>query len=116
MSTTIKRVRKDPDIQHGLRLSPSARKESILQSAINISVFEGYLNITRDMVADAANVTNGLVSHYWGCMPDLREQIIKHAVEREILPIIAQGISHQSEHTRNINPELKSRVIKYLSN
>jgi AcrR family transcriptional regulator len=76
------------------RLKPPDRRARILQAAVLLAGRGRgkYLALTRREVARAARVSPALVSHYWGCMPELRKEIMREAIRKEILSIVAQGV------------------------
>lgn len=98
------------------RESPTRRKEEILNAAIELASKIGYLNLTRDGVAEAANTSSGLVTCYFTNMEQLKKAVMDAAIKREILPIIAQGLSLGDEQTFNISSELKQKVLAFLTN
>lgn len=75
-----------------MRLQPEDRRAAILSAAIQLATDGGYLTMTRDTIAEAANVSPALINRYFFTMPNLRMQIMEEAVKREIPEIIAQGL------------------------
>lgn len=98
------------------RETPTIRREEILNAAIELAVKIGYQNITRDGVALAANISSGLVTIYFSPIQELKNAVMKSAIEKEILSIIAQGMSLGDTQAQAITPELKQRVLEFLSN
>lgn len=98
------------------RESPTIRKGEILNAAIELAVKIGYQSITREMVAAVAKTSTGLVTRYFDTMEQLKTEIMKAAIEREIFSIIAQGLSLGDTHAVSINQDLKKRVLEFLSN
>ena len=74
------------------RLDPEDRKASILEAAVKVAQSEGFHNLTRDGVARAARVSPGLVTRYFYAVSELRRAVMTVAVERRLLPLVAQGI------------------------
>lgn len=74
-----------------IHMNPLQRRAQILDKALELSKQRGYLAITRDLVATACEVSPALVSHYFAGMDGLRSEIMRAAVKRECLPVIAQG-------------------------
>lgn len=69
---------------------------------------DGYVNVTRGMVAQAAGVSQASVSNYGRrritngdhprgepIMPRLRDALMRHAVETGDLTVLAQGIANR---------------------
>jgi AcrR family transcriptional regulator len=99
-----------------LRKVPAVRKEEILNAAIDLAMRIGYQKITREAVAKCANTSESLITQYFDSMQHLKRVIIRTAVDREVFSIIAQALSLNDSYIKNISPELKQRVLKYLSN
>lgn len=94
----------------------SERRIQILDAAMELAGKIGYQNITREMVATAANTSCALVTWYFSPMESLKRIVMATAIEREILPIIAQGLSLGDEQTLTIRKELKQKVLVFLNN
>ena len=76
------------------RLSPVDRKTEILAAALRVAEKPGsYAKLTRASVATEASCTEGLVSRYFGTMISLKRAVMRAAVHKENLAIIAQGIA-----------------------
>lgn len=75
----------------------TARKDTlndrVLSAAIDIAIAGSYLQLTRQAIADKAGVSAGTVSNYAGGMDGLREAVLREAIKRPILTIVAQGIA-----------------------
>ena len=59
------------EISHSVsktRANPELRKEHILSVAVTMAETDGYSKITRDKIAEAAGVSMGLVTRYFGTM------------------------------------------------
>lgn len=69
-----------------------ARREQILSAALTLAEGCGYTNVRRDAVALAAGVSQGLVNMYFGNMPGLREELMRHAIRVGNIKVIAQGL------------------------
>ena len=76
----------------------------------------GYTKVTRDAVADAAGVSMGLVSRYFGTMKNLRRDIIRYAIRNDIAEIIAQGLANGDDHARKAPANLKAKAATLLAN
>jgi AcrR family transcriptional regulator len=68
------------------------RREQILDAALVLAIDKGYDRITRDGVATKAEVSQGLVNMYFGDMDGLRSALMKYAVSRGNLKVVAQGL------------------------
>ena len=100
----------------GARMNPLARKEQILQTALDISIEKGYRNVTRIEIARRMQCAKGLITHYYKGIENLRKIVLQSAIQREIIPILAQNLAVWGEETAQLTPELKQKVLKYLTN
>lgn len=97
------------------RVPAAMRKQQILEVAINEAKKSHYNKITRDGVAEAAGVSMGLVTKYFGTMQQLRTQVIRHAVKQSIIEIIAQGIASNDDRAKKASQEDKQKAIELLT-
>lgn len=93
------------------REKPEKRKKEILQVAIDLACNVGYRNITRKMVANEAAVSCPLITKYYPTMDFLKEIVVTSAIEKEILPILAQVITMGDGH--NIKKSLRKKIIAF---
>lgn len=98
------------------RAHPIVRKEEILNAAIDLASKIGYQKITRKKVAESVDISLALVNQYFSTMAQLKKAVMKTAIEREIVSIIAQGISLGDMQTRTIKQELKEKVLSFFTN
>lgn len=90
------------------------RKDAILTAAIDLSIRDGYKQITRDSVAIHAGVSTGLINRHYGTMTLLRRAIMRAAIAREIHQIIAQGLAAGDIYAKNAPDGLKKQATDYL--
>jgi DNA-binding transcriptional regulator YbjK len=93
------------------RANPGLRKAHILAVAVDMSKDIGYQKITRDAVAEAAGVSMGLVTRYFGTMVQLRRDIMRYAVREGVLEIIGQGLAAGDDHAKKAAPELRAKAF-----
>lgn len=98
-----------------VRLSKEERKREILNAAIALAKVSGYRTLTRDGVADRALVSTGLISYHFETMDALKRLVVKTAIEKEILPIIAQALADGDLQARNAPERLKKQALATLS-
>jgi AcrR family transcriptional regulator len=95
-----------------MRLKPGTRRTGILFAAVSVAARVGYLNVTRDAVAQAANISTGLVTHYFKSMDGLRREIMVQAIESQILPIVREGIANRDPEVAKIDKELHDKAMR----
>lgn len=96
------------------RLKPEVRRDQILTAAIEVAKRDGFANITRDAVATHAGVSNGQVNHMFNTMTQLRRAVMRAAVHREILPIVAAGLAGGDSEAHKAPEWLKRNALDTL--
>lgn len=91
------------------------RDENILEAAIECALADGYQWITRDGVAARAGVSPGTVNTAYTTMRDLKRAVLRTAVDRKILRIVAQGLADSHEIAVSAPPELKRAALASLA-
>lgn len=97
------------------RANPELRRKHVLDVAIELAKAKGYSVLTRDDVATGANVSPALISHYFGTIEELRIIVIKLAVKREVLEIVAQGLVREDPVAIQAPKELKYKAVAHLA-
>lgn len=93
----------------------SDRDQKVLEAAIAEAREQGYQFITREAVAARSGVSVGGVNNAFGTMLELKRAVLRAAIEREILPIVAEGIAMGSPVVSEIPPELRERALLSLA-
>jgi len=75
------------------RATPEVRAEEIIQAALTLAAEQGYMLITREQIAQAAGCSPALVGKYFGEMRDVREHIMRAAVDCNNSEVVLQGIA-----------------------
>lgn len=90
------------------------RKAAILAAAIEEAKEQGYQWITRDAVAKRAGVGAGSVNVAFGRMVELKRAVLREAVARRIVEIVAQGLADQHPIAKDAPPDLKREAVALL--
>lgn len=98
-----------------VRAERTRRNAAILEAAIGMAVTEGYQWITRAQVAAAAKCSVGSVNTAFGRMVDLKRAVMKAAVERGIVEIVAQGLAEGSVIAATASEDLKKRAAASIA-
>lgn len=77
------------------RLAPPERKQAILEAALQCAAAAPYHTVTREAIGARANCAPGTVSHYFSTMTKLRRAIMREAVVRGIVSIVADGLAQR---------------------
>lgn len=91
------------------------RNRAVLDAALSIAQERGFASITRDGVAERAQVAAGSVNNAYGNMDGLRDAVMVAAVEREMVDIVGQGLAAGHPAARNAPGELKARALAKLA-
>ena len=101
------------------------RRLQIMNAAVKLAAQVGYSNITRDEVAREAGVSNGMVNKYYSTMPQLRRDVIRHAMRRAeeatgpelitVLRIIAQAIALRDRHALKACINIREQALATLN-
>lgn len=91
-------------------LKPEQRKADILVASIKIAETHGYDRISRKQIADAAGVSEALVSHHFGTMPHFRRELMRYAVKRGNARIILQGLLAKDHQARKAPEALQAEA------
>lgn len=97
------------------RKPPSIRKAEILDAALAIAVTEGLRGTTRDLVAARVGVSPALVSMHYSTMDQLRRAVMRAAIDREVLPIVAEGLALRDPHALKASEDLRARAAASLT-
>jgi AcrR family transcriptional regulator len=93
-----------------------ARRDAlILDTAIELAKVDGYQWITRQAIAEIAKISVGSVNNAYGTMVELKRAVMRAAVERGIVEIVAQGLAEGSSIARNAGPELRERAAALIT-
>ena len=90
------------------------RDERVLGAALALAQEVGYQWITREMVARKAGVSVGTVSNVYGSIVELKRAVLREAVEREVLEVVAQGLADGHEIARAAPDALRSRAVAHV--
>ena len=97
------------------RLPPNDRRALVLEAALYAAEHRGYRCMTRDHIAARAEVSPSLVSLYLGTMPQLRRVVMREAVKRKIVRIVAQGLAERDPAALRADLALRARAADYLT-
>lgn len=94
------------------RQKPDVRKELIVGIALRLSGETHYTQVQRKQIADEMGVTPPALTYHFGTMQQLRRAIIRAAIIREDLVVIAQGLVAQDEQAKKAPEALRRRAIE----
>lgn len=100
-------------MKRNARSNPYDRKQQILEAAVEIATDLGYQNLTRGYIVAYTKLTPPTISRYWN-FNELKDLVMKIAIKKQILPILASGIFLKNELALMAPTELKLKAQKYL--
>lgn len=105
-----------PETNCGAHEMNAVKKEHILAAALAVAEKRGgWSKLTREAVAKQADCAEGLPSLYFGTMLNFRRAIMRAAIQRENLSIIAQGLATGDKCAMKADPAIKQKALKLLA-
>lgn len=86
-------------------------KDQILAAALSLAAQRGYTNVTRDAVAHRVKAAPSLVNYYFKTMKVFRRQLMRHAIRKGDLCVVAQGLIARDVHALKAPADLRARAI-----
>lgn len=90
-------------------------KPLMLDAAVSLALRVGYMNVTRKMLAERCETANSTVSYHFGSMEKLQTAIIKRAIEKRLLVVVAQGLTARDWHALRAPQELKDAAARIIA-
>jgi len=90
-------------------------QKKILNAAFALALEHGYQWITRDSVAEAAGVSTGYVNWKFGKFVEVKRAVVRLAIERGNLKILAEALADQSPIAQAAPLALKQQAIASLT-
>jgi len=98
------------------KTNPELRKDQIINVAVEIARKTGCYNLTRQDIANKANVSLALINLYFGTMNQLKIAVMRRAVKQGIIEIIAEGLGNNDPQACKATKELKEKALSLISN
>lgn len=95
-------------------LPSEIRGQQLLDVAVALASKSGLAKLTREQIALKANVSPGLVSARLGTMENLRRSVMRQAVAREDLKLLAEGLVTRHPVALRAPAELRARAAASL--
>lgn len=91
-------------------------KPSILAAAVSLARKGGLRSFSRADVAREADLAKATISFHYGSMETLRREVVKEAIDKEILSILADARADRASGLIvRMSAELKEKVAEYIS-
>ena len=95
--------------------TPQARTEELIDAALRLAEKCGYMNVTREALADSVGISEALVSYHLGTMKELRRKVVRAARERPVLRVLGQALAARDPHALKAPPELQQKALASLA-
>lgn len=90
------------------------KRNQILEQAVTYAEEVGIQSIRRNQLADRLKIARGSLAYHFGAMDNLRNEIVRHAIESENIVVIGKAIGEGHPLTREISDDLKQRSLATL--
>lgn len=97
------------------RMTPADRKASILEAAIVAASKQSFAGLRLHHIATEADCSNASVVAYFGTMTKMRRAVMRAAITRDILPIIANGIAMRDPLAMKLTREYREKALATLN-
>lgn len=95
-------------------MEKDARKASVLEAAIIVAEKIGFANMRTKDIAEQAQCGHGTVTLYWHTMGQLRRGVMRAAIQRKRLKIIAVGLAIGDKDAKKAPEDLKKAALATL--
>lgn len=91
------------------------RNSRVLDAACDVALEAGLAGITRERVASVAGVSVGSVSKAFGVMERLRDEVVRVAIARPILPVLAQALASGHPLAKSAPDDVKRQALDIVT-
>ncbi len=98
------------------RVQKDIRKDHILRVATKLAETRGYIWITRDELAKAAEVSPSLITFHFHSIKLLHYELMTKAIDEENLKIIWQGLANSNVLALRAPLKIKKAALRYAGN
>ena len=96
------------------RKPANERREEVLNVALQLAIEVGYTQVTRERISSVIGITKQAIQHHIGSMDELRTDMMREAIARECLPVIAQGMALRDPLVHSASSDLLGRARQAL--
>jgi len=93
----------------------SEMKTVILSAAMQVANLKGFGNVTRNDIADRAEIATGSVSYHYKSMKKLEAAMVARAVETENLKLLGQALAKRHPLALKAPEALRVRAARALA-
>ena len=97
-------------------MSNKIDKNILIEAAMQLSREKGYVNVTRDEIAERAQVAQGTVTNLMGTMAQLKTTIVRHGVRIKDNAITSQAIVNRHPYVmKKLTKDQRSEILQQIS-
>jgi AcrR family transcriptional regulator len=93
------------------KMQAKDREQQILSASLTVAETAGYNRVTLDQIAKAAGVSKALPLAYFGTMNGWRRKVMREAIRRRNLRVVAQGLAAGDPHAKKAPDDLKAAAL-----
>ncbi len=90
-------------------------KNDMIEKALAVAEKVGFSSLTRTRVAEACGVSPGLINYRFGTLAAMQRDIVRAAIRKESLAVIAHVIAVGHPLAKKIDPDLRQKAIASMS-
>lgn len=94
------------------RLKPEVRKEQVIDAALRLAGQSHYLEVGREDIAAALGFSASTIRYHFKTLTQLRNDLVRAAIKRNDLAVIAQAITAKHPHAVKASPELRRQALE----
>ena len=96
------------------RLTPKDRTNELLDTALDLAVKHGWRALTHASVAQAAGVSQGLVVARLGTKTELLRDVMRRAVNRGVVAVVAEGLAVGDRQAKRAGAALREAAAQHV--
>lgn len=93
---------------------PQERIAEILTAGLKLAEEKGFNKVTRTDVANATGFGAGTINFHFGNMGQLQDKIMREAVRRGVLRVLAQGLIVRHKEALKASEELRAQAADLI--
>jgi AcrR family transcriptional regulator len=97
------------------RMTPADRKAQLLDVAVELARKNGFASLRMLHISQRAECSNATVVGYFKTMVQMKRAVMRAAISREVLPIIAEGVAMRDPAALKCPVELQRKALATLA-
>lgn len=95
-------------------LKPDVRANELLDAALELAARTGWRGLTHTAVAQAAGVSPALVVLRLGTKTELLRDVMRRAVNRGVVAVVAEGLAVGDKHAKRAGEALREAAAQHV--